>query len=193
MKKRTIAVDCDDVIVETAPLIIEHYNQAYGTELELKDTYSHDLARWDAPDIATAVRRIETYLGTEEYQNIAPFIEAIEVIQDLSRRHTLHVVTGRTDFLAAATTDMLARYFPGVFQSVEFTNFFGENSRPKATVCQELGVDVLIDDHLHHATTVAECGVEVLLFGDYPWNQSNALPANVRRVRNWREVASLLS
>jgi hypothetical protein len=35
---------------------------------------------------------------------------------------------------------------------------------------------------------VAEAGVDGLLFGNYPWNQSKELPSNVRRVANWAEV-----
>ncbi len=50
----------------------------------------------------------------------------------------------------------------------------------------------LIDDHLHHALTVAECDINVLLFGDYPWNQASHLPDTIRRVRDWHEVAEVL-
>lgn len=42
-QKHIIAIDCDDVLVETAPLILAHYNKTYGTHLELKDMYSKDL------------------------------------------------------------------------------------------------------------------------------------------------------
>jgi len=192
MKRLKIAVDCDDVIVPTAGLILQHYNQTYGTRLQLKDFYSNDLSLWGAPDAATAIQRVEAYTKTDEYQQTKPFTEAIEIIRSLHAHHDLHIVTGRADFLQMATTDMLATYFPDIFKTVEFTNFFGTKSRPKADVCRELGVDFLIDDHLHHATTVAACGTKVLLFGDYPWNQARELPANIQRVANWQAVAELL-
>ena len=192
MKSLRIAVDCDDVIVPTAELIIRHYNQAYGTQLALADIYSTNLELWGVGDKAVAVQRVEAYMKTKEYQQAQPFQEAIEAIRILSRYHELHVVTGRADFLAQATTDMLSEYFPDIFQGIEFTNFFGKAYRSKSQVCQELGADLLIDDHMHHAEVVAQCGMDVLLFGRYPWNEGDIALPNIRRVKNWNEVLERL-
>ncbi len=192
MNKLVIAIDCDDVIVPTASLILAYYNKKYGTAIALKDFYSNDLSVWDTPDDATAINRVEEYLMSEEYQNAEPFSEAIKVIQALSRWHELHIITGRPDFLTGATTRMLAQYFPDIFKTVQFTNFFGQKSRSKAEVCQQLSIDFLIDDHLHHAKAVADCGVQVLLFGDYPWNESLDLPKGIQRVKSWQAISSLL-
>lgn len=192
MRKPIIAVDCDDVLVPTFPLIIDHYNATYDTNIALKDCYSADPNIWQVSTKGAAIQRIRDYMMSAEYQTAAPFTQAAETLRRLSRHYTLHVVTGREDFLATATQTMLNEHFPGLFQSVEFTNFFGQTARPKSDVCQALGADILIDDHLYHAQIVAERGIEVLLFGDYPWNQIDELPANIRRVRDWREVARVL-
>lgn len=192
MKKQRIAVDCDDVIVPTAPLILQNYNETYGTAIEFKDFYSDKLDIWQVPDRATAVKRIEAYLETDEYQQVKPFVDAIAIMQRLSKRYELHVVTGRADFLTAATESMLERYFPSLFTSIEFTNFFRTAGRSKADVCKKLGIDFLVEDHLHHATVVAECGINVLLFGEYPWNQTDQLPAHIQRVKDWYEAADIL-
>ena len=78
MHYHTIAIDCDDVLVGTAPaLIIKHYNKTYGTSLELKDVYKDNLERLGVPDLATAIARIEAYLETAEYRKAPPFREAI--------------------------------------------------------------------------------------------------------------------
>jgi broad-specificity NMP kinase/5'(3')-deoxyribonucleotidase len=189
----TIAIDCDDVLVETAPLILDHYNKTYGTQLELKDMYSKDLNVWGVSDVATAIERVEGYLKTDEYRNAPPLQEAIAATKHLAKHYELHIVTGRTEFLAVATQAMLDQYFSGVFQSIEFTGFFGDKARSKADVCRDLGADLLIDDHLHHVKQVAESGIDVLLFGEYPWNQTaEDLPGNVRRVSDWEAVTGLL-
>jgi uncharacterized HAD superfamily protein len=193
MKKLIIAIDCDDVLVPTAPLILKHYEKTYGVRIELKDFYSKDLSVWGVSDVATAIQRVNDYTKTEEFQNAEPFVEAMNALRELSRHHELHLVTGRPDFLTAATTDMLARHFPGIFASTEFTNFFGQKARSKADVCTKLKADFLIEDHLHHATVVSQCGINVLLFGDYPWNQSEQLPSNIRRVHDWTEVVRTLT
>lgn len=139
MTKRIIAIDCDDVIVATAPAIIAHYNKVYGTHLQLKDLYSENLALWGVDSRRAAIQRVEAYIKTDEYQRILPFQDAVEVIKDLSWQHELHIVTGRGDFLATATEAMLAQHFPDMFRSIEFTHFFGHAARSKAEVCKELG------------------------------------------------------
>ncbi len=192
MKKRIIAIDCDDVIVETAPAILDFYNRNYNTVIELENFYSQDLTLWGAADPQTAIDRVDQFLRTDEYQRLAPFQEAVEVITELATYHELHIVTGRGDFLAKPTEDMLDKYFPGIFQSIEYTNFFGTQPRSKADVCKQLGADLLIDDHLHHATVVAATGVEVYLFGNYPWNATDQLPALVTRVADWHAVGKRL-
>src|SRR5882762_3102397 len=157
--RRRIAIDCDDVIVPTASLIIENYNKTYGTSLTLDNYYSYDLKIWGVSDDAIAIKRIDNYLMTAEYQGAKPFREAIDTIHALSKYYDLHMVTGRADFLAESTLAMLARYFPDIFKSTQFTNFFGKQPRTKAAVCQELDADLPIDDHLHHAEGVAKCGI----------------------------------
>jgi uncharacterized HAD superfamily protein len=191
MKKLSIAIDCDDVIVPTASLIIDHYNKTYGTKVSLNDYYIMSNPNWNV-DLDEGISRINRYMESEEYQRATPFVEAIEIIRKLSRSHELHVITGRADFLIKGTEHMLAEHFPDIFASIEFTNFYGETPRQKSEVCRELGIDLLIDDHVHHARTVAECGIDVLLFGNYPWNQAKDLPKNIRRVQGWQEVAEIL-
>jgi len=192
MKKPIIAIDYDDVIINSAPYTIKHYNKTYGTKLNLKDFYSKEVASWGTDSYATAIKRVNDYALTDEFQNIAPTQVTIKAIQHLSKQYELHIVTGRSDFLLEATHKILDTYFPNLFQSVEFTNFFSDKPRSKAHVCMQLGADILIDDHLHHAKVVAECGTRVLLFGDYPWNSTDMLPPNIERARNWHEVEQLL-
>jgi 5'(3')-deoxyribonucleotidase len=192
MQHLIIAIDCDDVLVPTATAILAHYNKTYGANITLPQLYSKDPAVWKVDDYADAVKRVQAYLNTPEYLNLPPFKEAIDVLAKLSKRYEIHVVTARHDALAEATKRVLAEHFPDVFRSIEFTNHFGATARTKAQVCQEIGADLLIDDHLTHAEAVAQCGINVLLFGDYPWNQAETLHENVERVRDWDEVAQRL-
>jgi uncharacterized HAD superfamily protein len=194
MKGRlTIAIDIDDVIVESSPYLVEHYNKVYGTNLRLEDMYSDDLKRWMVTDRAAAIARVEEYLATDEFQGIPPLQEATKSIQRLAKKHELHIITGRSLAIEVATTGMLHTYFPGIFRSVTFTSMYGRKGRSKKEICQELGADLLIEDHLGHALPVARCGIDVLLFGDYPWNQADVLPGNIRRAKNWAEVEEFVN
>jgi 5'(3')-deoxyribonucleotidase len=191
-RKRVIAIDCDDVIVATAPAILRYYNETYGTSIALENFYSNDLKVWGVDNDSEAIARVEEYLKTQAYQQLSPFEEAVTALQRLRAVYELHVVTARADFLSESTRDMLVQYFPDVFSTVEFTNHYSGRARTKAQVCSDLGADILIEDSLHHALAVAECGVQVMLFGDYPWNRSGALPDNIVRVRDWPEIVKRL-
>lgn len=191
MSKTIVAIDCDDVIVGTAPAVIANYNALYGTNARLSDYYGLDVSVWGTDD-ATAIKRVQEFQMTPEFQQMPPFKEAIDVIAQLADKYELHVVTGRHDFLAQATSAMLQEYFPDIFQSVEFTNYFSDSSTSKATICTAMGAQYLIDDHIHHANVVAETGIDVLLFGDYPWNQTETLAPNITRTKDWHEVQKIL-
>lgn len=188
-----IAIDIDDVIIESSPRLTEYYNRKYGTHLTLDDMYSDNPKAWGVTDDAQAIERVEGYLATDEFQSIPPLREAIASIHRLARRHELHVVTGRSLAIEVATTDMLRMYFPDIFRSIVFTSMYSHNKRAKVEVCQELGANLLIEDHLGHALPVARSGTDVVLFGNYPWNQSDELPANICRAKNWTAVEEFIN
>ncbi len=191
-----IAVDLDDVVVETAQNVLDHYNSEYGTDIQLDQYYSTDYERtWQTPDKDTAVRRVNAYLETDEYFNLLPVEEAIQVIRQLKEAYELHIITGRPDFVEEATRQWLERYFPDIFKTVIFSNYYdlsGEKGRPKGNICVELGAKLLIDDHLVHALNASASGIDVFLFGNFPWNQADQLPSNIRSVKDWLEIGKLL-
>lgn len=193
MKNRVIAIDFDDVIIDTTPYMQELYNKKYGTKMELKDNFSGSLEAHGAPDIATIISRVEEMLNMDEMRTISPTKDTISIIKRLAEHNRLYVVTGRSPLLEATTTNFIDEFFPDVFQSIVFASYLREGkSRTKSLICKKLGVDLLIEDHLGHALEAAEGGTEVFLFGNYPWNQSEYLPDNITRVKDWSEVSSIL-
>ena len=194
MKKRLIiAVDIDDVLIATSSYVVEFYNNTYGTHIGLEEMYSENLKRWGVSDRATSIARVEQYLGTEEFQCLPPLKSTLASVGRLSQKHRLHIVTGRSTIIETATRDTINKHFPDIFQSVVFTNLYNQKVRNKAEVCQEICADLLIEDHLGHALPVAGAGITVLLFGNYPWNQTDKLPANVHRVKNWHEAEEFIN
>ena len=192
IQKRIIAVDCDDVLISTAPAVLEYYNKTYGAQVPLEDFYTDRPSLWNAPDTITSVNRINDFMESEAFRPLPTSDTTLAILQQLSRYHDLHVVTGRAESATTITQALLDRLFPGIFLSLEFTHYSSDNERPKARVCQDMGADLLIDDHIHHVTRVADCGIEAYLFGDYPWNQVKTLPPNVTRVRDWQAIADKL-
>lgn len=187
--KPIAAVDIDDVIVETAPSIIENYNQRYGTSLTLTSFYSDDPDIWQTSDIDEAITRVHDYLKSPEYWQVKPTQEAIHALRGLSRVYRLVVVTGRARVIEQATEAWIHEELPGIFDDVIHSYYFDVGEPvSKGDICRRLGAKVLIDDHLGHLEEAARYGVAGLLFGDYPWNQASELPKGVKRVHNWQEV-----
>lgn len=189
-----VASDLDDVVVETAEAIIVNYNSEHGTSMTLENFYSQDYVNvWGAPDKETAVRRVNAYLDSDEYFNLPPTQEAIDVIRELKARHTLYIVTGRPDFVATATLRWLDKHLPDIFEDVIFSNYFMDaDVQSKGDICRSIGATVLIDDHLDHLQSAANEGIRGILFGSYPWNQASELPRGVARVSGWNEILETL-
>jgi hypothetical protein len=51
-----------------------------------------------------------------------------------------------------------------------------------------LGATYIIEDMPGHAFECAEAGIKTVLFGDYPWNKADKLPAGVTRCSDWPAV-----
>lgn len=186
-----VAVDLDDVVVDTAEHVIQHYNAKYGTEVTLEDFYKPNISEvWGTPDDETAVQRVNEYLLTEEYHELLPGDGALYGLSNIKERgYEPYIVTGRPNFVEEATRRYLMRHFPNVFHGVEFTNYFSADlRRDKGEICRRLGAEIGIDDHIDHARSMAAAGIEVILFGNYPWNQTDELPEGVTRCVNWPAV-----
>jgi 5'(3')-deoxyribonucleotidase len=193
MEKRVIAVDMDDVVIETAPSIVEYMNNTYGASMELENFYSRDPSLWNAPDVETAIKRVNSFLDTEEYYESPPVQEAVHALRGLQKYHTLYIVTGRPDFTEIATRSWLKNHLPDLFTDVVFTNYFDHKKvKTKGDVCKQLNVDILIDDHIDHCESALEAGVQPILFGNYPWNSSSNLSDGITRVEHWPDIEELL-
>ncbi len=89
---------------------------------------------------------------------------------------------------------MINQYLPGVFTSLEFTNYYLEEgsgllSRTKGEVCAAIGADILVDDHILHGSSVLQHGVkEVIVWGDYPWNRRQVLEQGMVRCVKIKEL-----
>jgi HAD superfamily hydrolase (TIGR01509 family) len=194
MNRSIIAFDCDDVIVSSGALLVEHYNKLHSTRVEPRDFYSKDYEHVWRSDPETATRDLFAYLLTEDHMSLAPMPGAARVLRQLAERFKLFVVTGRPDETQQATNEWIEKYLPNIFEDIIFTNFFKLNDskgplRTKAEVCKELGAQWLVDDHLHHIENVTKHGITGLLFGDLPWERLSTPLPHVVQVSDWTELA----
>lgn len=186
MKRLVIAVDCDDVLVRSTPFFIKAYNRTYGTNVvvEKPEHYSNSLHWGVDRDIFDA--RLGELMRTDEYKTLRPSEDEVSVLTKLSKHHELHVVTARPPTERQHTQEMLDKYLPGVFTSLELVGFHGS----KGEVAKRIHADVMIDDSLNHLESAIEQGLPLggaLLFGDYAWSAKD-IPKGMVRCFSWKEV-----
>lgn len=192
-KKLVIAVDFDDVLVETGVHLLSYYNHTFGSKVSPRDLYSQDPDDWLAPDMATVVARVNQYLSSDAYNSIPPKEDTQEYVRLVSSNHEMHVITARPPLLEAVTNRVIQRYFNGCFKSVEYTSHFHKDAVSKSSICLKLSADILVDDFTPHLTLALQDGVDAVLFGDYPWNQPEDSGQSFTRAKNWREMHELIS
>src|SRR5690606_14222170 len=135
------AIDCDDVLIDSTSWIIDEYNRRYEAKVELRDAFIHDEQQFGAKRVQIFERFNELY-SLEEFGELQPRADALEVIDRLGQGHDLHLVTARHMMLELVTLQMLNKYFPDRFVQI---NHVGEGS--KGQVCSAMKADVIIDDN----------------------------------------------
>ena len=187
-----LSFDFDDVIVPTAYKVLDHYRNIYGHTVDPARFYEGTAEDWGVTEFGDINLRIEKYFHSKNFllDSRTPDPAALIAIPALARKHELHIVTGRGKFMEKATSSLIDEHFPDCFQSVTHTNFFKRRfRRTKGQVCQELGADIHIDDHLVHCESVLDSGIEhAFAYGDYEWNRMEIIRNGLRRCLDWDSI-----
>lgn len=188
-KRFLIGVDMDDVLFDCCNTLNAFHNETYGSIHARADYSVYDLAKVWGCTYDDIKERVNAYYKTDYHHDAQPVVGSVESIVALKENHDLCVITARNEETSrAATEKWLAQHFPGMFNSVHFiSHFYGSApAQTKREVCDELGVDLFIDDALHNAIDIAAAHRPVLLL-DNPWNQGE-LPPHVNRIYSWNDA-----
>lgn len=192
--KRTIAIDIDEVLAPLMLNIIKWHNEVYATSYRLGDFFTYDYWRVWGGDRNSAIAKVVDFNKTDYFKKMEPIAGSIESIKILHQKYRLVVVTSRRHSQEKLTIDWLDEHFPDCFEGVYFGNHYsiGENSIPKSVLCKKAGADIFIDDSLVYAKECAGEGIEVYLFGNYPWNLGGEDAENIQRVSDWADLVKKL-
>ena len=193
MGRPIIAVDVDDTIFDENNAVRLYMNERYGFQHTLEDyrvpgPYHHYFeAIWQVSAEETTVR-YEAFEAAYKTK-LKPLGDALRVLKALKSSYDLVILTSRDHRLVAGTHKSLTEHYPDIFRDVHFRSLWGDDEKAtKAQICLEIGAGYLIDDCFEHCELAAEAGVEALLFGDYGWNRTQALPAHMTRLKDWVAV-----
>lgn len=185
-----IGIDIDEVLAELIVDILKFYNKKDNTNIEKKDVFHFDFKYiWKLSNEETSNRFYE-FFRSENFSKIQPLKGSIEGIQELAKKHELHLITARPDDIKETTLSWIKTHYPTVFKEIHFTNHWGNgvgNPKTKGEICKELNIDLMIEDCLEYALSITSKGIPVILM-DQPWNQTNDSFKDIKRVNSWDEA-----
>jgi len=194
--KPVIAIDIDDVIAANAAGFVSWSNEKFGTHLTPDDYQEHWGEVWKI-ELEETLKRALEFHENGPVGSYGIIEGACDALQKLHKRFKLIAITSRRNSINQLTREWIEKYYPGIFDDIVFPGFFDTISKEdshkrlsmtKGEVAKNLGAQYFIDDQLKHVTAAAALGIKTLLFGEYAWNKVDALPENVTRVKDWKEV-----
>jgi uncharacterized HAD superfamily protein len=187
----TLATDVDELLFPFVAEFAPWHNQEYGTSLELKDFHTYEFENVLQISIPETVYRVHAFLSVDhKHLHVSPIEEAREALEQLREQFRVRAITARHPSYAVMTQEYLDMYFGDLIEDVTLVGHDANMgvARTKANVCQEFGAVALIDDAIGHVTKCAELGIGAVLFGNYPWNQSDQLHPGIVRCNDWPAV-----
>ena len=194
MAKPTIAIDMDDVLVDSTEYWRQEINRRTGANLTREhwsvpgEYHNYYETVWQTHGIADKFSIADIDAQMELDQSVLPAVPyAVEALRHLSERFELVVVTARIDSRQRQSKQWLDEVYPGIFGSIVFGNGAeGLAKKNKGQICKEVGAAWLIDDNPGHCKDVLQEGVQAILFGTYGWHTE--IPKLAVHCRDWQAV-----
>ncbi|PIN93073.1 hypothetical protein COU54_04520 [Candidatus Pacearchaeota archaeon CG10_big_fil_rev_8_21_14_0_10_31_24] len=186
-----IAIDFDDVIVNTVDTFLNFHNQKYELSRTREDINSTDLRSfWGCTKNEAISLMKEFHDSSSTFENAEPINGAIEFLKEISKDNEIVIITGRPSQFKEKTLYWLNKYLSDVNVKLFFSgDYHHSQGKTKAEICEELGINVIIEDDINYAKPCLEKGIEVIII-DKPWNQVDL--NRIHRAHSWKEVNSFL-
>lgn len=193
-----VGVDNDDVLFDFNSRLYKFVNERYGTNIIFHEAATFELDQLWSCSYEDAIKRVIEFYSSEAIHFIQPMEGAIEVLSSLQQSHDFVVLTSRPDQISELTIGAIQSHFPEHFSGVYFMNTFGGTAkkRTKLEVCQELGVNILMDDHIENLRGCPDNGIRSFLYRR-PWNRcfgdKDLEILGIEPVLNWQDFKQKLS
>jgi len=178
---KSIAIDLDNVILDTPSTIINLHNKINENKLEYKQG---DSLGWKFdPLIKTDEELAELFkLFDHEdfYKEPITFDNAIEVINSLSMQNKLVIISKHMESRKNLTLEWVRRTFPTV------DLVFVDNFEDKGKLLQDF--DIVLDDRLDAIESCTNIVKHCVVYGSYEWNSN----WKGLRVNNWIEFKQFI-
>jgi len=197
------AIDSDDVL-----FVLNNPLQEYKVELDrsmgivdtkvltTEEIFDYNLGKVWGCSLDLAFEVIDGFFNSEYFDMMQPIPGAQEAIAKLKQSgHELVILTSRPSWVEQKTIGQIDKHYSGKFKDVLFSGEWSKtpNGNSKGVICNDLGVDCLVDDRFKYCNDASKFGIESYLFdlgGKYGWNKKNGdpLPPKIKRVLSWAEI-----
>lgn len=173
-----IVCDCDNVLCNLQEVVVNLFNERYGTNYTLNDFTEYDIMNILSTEDAMKMKDIYGESGL--YNLVRPLPGAQDGLQKLIHDgHMVYIVTDAIPGTYGEKVDFIHRYFP----------FINDEYIVSMKHKHMLRCDIMIEDNL--ANLIAKPYYERICL-NYPWNQCNDWVYNIHRCYNWEDVVSVV-
>jgi len=184
-----IGIDIDDVVTETMKGYLEEINKNRETQIDFEDVNGSLFWKNVFGFSKDQVKEfLDGFFEIKAYE-----LELIEGAKEgiclLDKDHEICFITSRPKEFQEKTKAFLKKHMPGLEPKV-FHSEIGalvKEGKDKIDLCEDLGIDLIIEDQKRFARNCASRGLKVILFRR-PWNDSLEDHENIIKVKTWNEI-----
>lgn len=182
-----IAVDIDEVIASFLEGFLKVYNKKYNTDTSVDEMSSYKF--WECLPITEEETNsiCDEFYASEHFESVGLVKMAVESIKKLSANHEIIFVTSRPVSVKGKTENFIKKHFPNIPVKIFFSSDYYGGELTKSQICDDQGVDFLVEDNKYYAFDCAKNGTCVFLL-DKPWNKNHEEHTNLVKVNNWDEI-----
>lgn len=184
-----LAFDIDDVLLDFVPALARFHNEFYSTNLSARDFHTYYFSEVWGGTSEDGEKKVNEFLDSLYFREIEAVDGAADAIEKLTRENKIYIVTSRPERLSELSHKQIKNNFWDFYEEILFAKngYCGWGEKTKAEICEELGVEVLVED----SPKYCNCGDTKVLLFDRPWNRE--AKGNFQRVYSWKEIGEILT
>jgi uncharacterized HAD superfamily protein len=176
-----IAIDIDSTLHHYWDVLSDAAQRRFGVDLPYEEQLTWGITRLKPEQLELVIR--ETHCEETIFAS-APYSGAVETVNRWhSAGHFIHITTHRAPEAHGAT----ARWLEHI--GLQYDELYCSDD--KVTRCQEIGIDLLIDDSPENLLRAIEAGITTATIA-HPWNQDVVEEEGLIAADSWAALATEL-
>lgn len=177
-----LCIDIDGTITEPY-YWLRRANEYFKTNIQPKDVTAYEIHKVLGIE-EVAFRQFYNSYGKLLHKEAKIRFGVRQMINKLQQNHQIHIVSAREEKLKDITLEWLDSYqIP-----MDSIALLGDSN--KVWKAKQLASDFFIEDSYDNAIQLSQAGFDVLLI-NCNYNKG-PIPANVKRVKNWYQIAQII-